>query len=144
MARRDAWLELLAGLEWAIARRTDRGQIKLNPAAIRDLKKRGLCASDPPGRWESFLRAAGDLAIRESGLLIWQPLPAPASNRSSIRAPLTPREREVRQWLRTGKRPDEIAGILGCTRRTVQKHQQNLYRKLGVSRLSELLWQPDA
>ena len=46
--------------------------------------------------------------------------------------PITQREREVMTWLAAGKTDREIAGILGASPRTVQKHLQHLYEKLGV------------
>lgn len=45
---------------------------------------------------------------------------------------LTPREYEVFSWLAEGKRNAEIAIILGCAPRTVEKHVENILRKLGV------------
>jgi len=45
---------------------------------------------------------------------------------------VTPREAEVLQWLAAGKTDREIAALLGCSHRTVQKHLQRLYVKLGV------------
>ena len=45
---------------------------------------------------------------------------------------LTPREREVVAWLAGGKTDRDIGAILGCSHRTVQKHLQRVYEKLGV------------
>ncbi len=45
---------------------------------------------------------------------------------------LTTREIEVLQWLAAGKTDREVAALLGCSHRTVQKHLQRLYVKLGV------------
>ena len=45
---------------------------------------------------------------------------------------LTPREGEVLQWLTSGKRDRDIADILGISPRTVHKHLQRIYEKLGV------------
>jgi DNA-binding CsgD family transcriptional regulator len=45
---------------------------------------------------------------------------------------LTPRERDVHDWLARGKTDRDIAAILGCSHRTVQKHLQRIYEKLGV------------
>ena len=45
---------------------------------------------------------------------------------------LTKREQEVLQLLAEGLRPDEIAGRLFITRRTVGTHIENILRKLGV------------
>jgi DNA-binding CsgD family transcriptional regulator len=45
---------------------------------------------------------------------------------------LTPREREVLRWVAAGKSDKQIAAILGASVRTVQKHLENTYVKLGV------------
>ncbi|HET7527105.1 MAG TPA: helix-turn-helix transcriptional regulator, partial [Burkholderiaceae bacterium] len=46
--------------------------------------------------------------------------------------PLTPREREVLQWVAAGKTDRDIALIVGGSVRTVHKHLQHIYAKLGV------------
>ena len=46
--------------------------------------------------------------------------------------PLTPREREVLRWVAAGKTDRDIALVLGCSHRTVQKHLERSYVKLGV------------
>lgn len=57
---------------------------------------------------------------------------------AALRAPqlqalgVTPREAEVLAWLGAGKTDRDIAVLLGCAHRTVQKHLQRLYVKLGV------------
>ena len=45
---------------------------------------------------------------------------------------LTAREREVMHWLAAGKTDRDIAAVLGCSHRTVQKHLERMYVKLGV------------
>jgi DNA-binding CsgD family transcriptional regulator len=45
---------------------------------------------------------------------------------------LTPREREVGQWLCEGKTNEEIAIILGIRPGTVKRHVENVYEKLKV------------
>lgn len=45
---------------------------------------------------------------------------------------LTARERQVLQWLSGGKTDRDIADILGISPRTVHKHLQRIYDKLGV------------
>jgi DNA-binding CsgD family transcriptional regulator len=45
---------------------------------------------------------------------------------------LTARERDVMQWVSEGKSNGEVGLILGCSSRTVQKHLENVYSKLGV------------
>lgn len=53
-----------------------------------------------------------------------QPDPLPAD--------LTQREGEVMQWLSGGKTDAEIAALLSISPRTVQKHLEHIYVKLGV------------
>ncbi|MDB6079824.1 MAG: DNA-binding response regulator [Akkermansiaceae bacterium] len=55
-----------------------------------------------------------------------------ASGGPAVEAGLTPRERQVFEWLREGKRNAEIAVILGCAPRTIDKHVQNILRKRGA------------
>jgi len=45
---------------------------------------------------------------------------------------LTARETEVLRWLSSGKSDRDIGAILGISRRTVHKHLQRIYEKLGV------------
>ena len=45
---------------------------------------------------------------------------------------LTARERDVLEWLGAGKTDKDIAAILTISPRTVQKHLQRIYEKLGV------------
>ena len=59
----------------------------------------------------------------------WAPSPAPATPGNP---PLTAREHEVLKWLTGGKTDRDIADILGISRRTVHKHLQRIYEKLGV------------
>jgi DNA-binding CsgD family transcriptional regulator len=44
----------------------------------------------------------------------------------------TAREREVLDWLATGKTNRDIADIIGVKPRTVEKHLERVYEKLGV------------
>ena len=45
---------------------------------------------------------------------------------------LTPRERDVMHWLAAGKTDAEIAALLSLSPRTVSKHLEHIYVKLGV------------
>jgi DNA-binding response OmpR family regulator/DNA-binding CsgD family transcriptional regulator len=47
-------------------------------------------------------------------------------------AALTPRETEVLSWLAKGKTNRDIADILGMSPRTVNKHLEHIFEKLGV------------
>ncbi len=60
---------------------------------------------------------------------------------------LTKREMEVLRWVAQGKSNGDIGIILECSARTVQKHLERIYIKLGVetrtaaaARALELMW----
>lgn len=55
--------------------------------------------------------------------------PGPAA---LVRLGLTPREAEVLYWIAQGKSNPDIATILGSSVRTVHKHVEHIFQKLGV------------
>jgi len=57
---------------------------------------------------------------------------APAASGWGAELALTTREREVLHWLAGGKTDRDIGEILGISPRTVHKHLQRIYEKLGV------------
>ncbi len=63
------------------------------------------------------------LQLREAG-------EAPASRLAT--AALTPRETEVLSWIAKGKTNRDVAEILGMSPRTVNKHLEHVFEKLGV------------
>lgn len=48
------------------------------------------------------------------------------------RISLTPREKEVMDWILEGKTNVDISGILSISARTVEKHCERIFQKLGV------------
>jgi DNA-binding CsgD family transcriptional regulator/GAF domain-containing protein len=50
---------------------------------------------------------------------------------------LTRREAEAVRWLALGRRGTDIADVMGISPRTVEKHLENAYAKLGVSTASD-------
>lgn len=90
------------------------------------------------GRTKTLL----SLASRHIGLAHRQACVAEAAG--VIRTHLTARETEVFRWLREGKRNAEIALILGCSRRTIDKHVENILRKTGAeTRTAAIRWLPE-
>jgi len=93
--------------------------------------------------------ASGSLTVGRGGraLRVWL-VPNPASGGgtllfisltveadfpvSAAGAALTPREREVLQWAGAGKTNVEIGAILDMSPRTVEKHFEHIFEKLGV------------
>ena len=56
----------------------------------------------------------------------------PSARRCTQEASLTPREQDVLRWLASGKTDKDIGAILGISPRTIHKHLQRIYDKLGV------------
>jgi LuxR family quorum sensing-dependent transcriptional regulator len=52
----------------------------------------------------------------------------------AVHTPLTPREREIMQWVAVGKTDDEIADILSIGTTTVTSHVENAKQKLDAFR----------
>jgi DNA-binding CsgD family transcriptional regulator len=78
--------------------------------------------------WETALEIAG---LRQKLVETGEPA-LPRYSPTSLSPALTPREREILRWLREGKRNGEIGVILGISGRTVGKHLEHVFEKLGV------------
>jgi len=66
------------------------------------------------------------LLLRQAGAI------ADSAHDRLANAALTPRETEVLSWLAKGKTNRDIADILGMSPRTVNKHLEHIFEKLGV------------
>ena len=105
-----------ACVAWLHARGDDRDDIRSRTLADRTLTARRL-GSVGLGEvmWLLSLRAAD----------------APQPSRLST-ASLTPRETEVLSWVAKGKTNRDVGEILGLSPRTVNKHLEHVFEKLGV------------
>ena len=70
-------------------------------------------------------------------LILIEPRHAPDRTDALQDLGLTPREAEVAQLVATGGSNRDIAARLGVSDRTVQKHLERSFRKLGVKTRSE-------
>jgi LuxR family quorum sensing-dependent transcriptional regulator len=90
------------------------------------------CGTDPD------LSPRARAAIEIIGMYSYQALKRAAKKERGTAAnaymPLTPREREIMQWVAAGKSDDEIAEILAIGETTVTTHVENAKRKLGAFR----------
>ena len=77
-------------------------------------------------------RHLGASGLAESMLLLSRTTPEAATPRRLQEVALTPRETEVLSWLSKGKTNRDIADILGMSPRTVNKHLEHIFEKLGV------------
>lgn len=77
-------------------------------------------------------RHLGASGLAESMLLLSRTTPEAIAPRHLQQVALTPRETEVLSWLSKGKTNRDIADILGMSPRTVNKHLEHIFEKLGV------------
>jgi DNA-binding CsgD family transcriptional regulator/GAF domain-containing protein len=109
----------------------------LLPASLRDWLR--SARGGPAGTALTLDAGARRLALRAlpaidgDGWLLYvgDKAPAPVGAPPPSRG-LSPREREVLDWVAAGKSDAQAAAILGISVRTVQKHLEHVYVKLGV------------
>lgn len=73
-----------------------------------------------------FLLASRHIILAHRNAQLLGDLSSPAREPETA---LTRREQDVFQWMREGKRNGEIALILGCSVRTIEKHVEHILRK---------------
>ena len=74
--------------------------------------------------WQIFQSVEDEVVLNKARLA--------DTNKPAISADLTKREKETYHWICEGKSNEETAMILGISARTVAKHCQNVFAKLGV------------
>ena len=84
--------------------------------------------TDPP----LSVRNMGTAMLGETMLLLELQREGTLASSRLAHAALTPRETEVLSWLAKGKTNRDIADILGMSPRTVNKHLEHVFEKLGV------------
>jgi DNA-binding NarL/FixJ family response regulator len=85
-----------------------------------------------PGNEQLRLQYMGRLGTNEFLLRLAKDSGAETPSEFSSELGLTSREGEVLSWLSKGKTNRDIAQILGLSPRTVDKHLEQIYSKLGV------------
>jgi DNA-binding NarL/FixJ family response regulator len=113
-----------------------------NPLLVRELLKmgvngilqKGISAGNVLSAAERVLSGGICLELPEGDLRDLALAPFSAENAS-----LTSREVEILDLVARGQRSKEIASLLGLSVRTVDKHRENLMRKLGVNDMGGLI-----
>lgn len=77
-------------------------------------------------------RRLGDIGMGEAMWLLSLTPSAEAAGTRLATAALTPRETEVLSWVAKGKTNRDVGEILGLSPRTVNKHLEHVFEKLGV------------
>lgn len=119
-----AWLESAFGADASAGTQASDwlGQALRSSEATRDLGRLGRLLA----------RNLGQGSLGESMLLLTLTPSDSASAQRLREIALTPRETEVLSWLAKGKTNRDIAEILGMSPRTVNKHLEHVFEKLGV------------
>lgn len=97
------------------------------PPAATALQRQPL----PDGR-QLVARWLGAIGLGESMWLLSAQAGGDAGASRLASAALTPRETEVLSWVAKGKTNRDVAEILGMSPRTVNKHLEHVFEKLGV------------
>lgn len=108
-----------------------------NGMLVPIVSENGSIAIFSPCGWNPDLSPDSRLALEVIGTFAIQALRRCRKNQQRALEgcePLTPREREILQFVAAGKADHEIGDILSIAESTVSTHMQNIKRKLGVAR----------
>lgn len=120
----STWLEQAHGQDSAAQERSARW--------LATAQREGMASVELGQHGRLLARHLGQGGLGESMLLLsLAPQDQGAAQRLRDIA-LTPRETEVLSWLAKGKTNRDIADILGMSHRTVNKHLEHVFEKLGV------------
>jgi DNA-binding response OmpR family regulator/DNA-binding CsgD family transcriptional regulator len=110
------------------------GPLALEQAAqwLRTALSQDLCSIEFGSDDRLMARNLGSGGMGEAMLLLTSAQVNSPSARRLREVALTPRETEVLSWLAKGKTNRDIADILGMSPRTVNKHLEHVFEKLGV------------
>ena len=147
------WAVIVLDRERRVLRSSERALRWLTQAGLADGVLRGAWLPEPIDRWLRE-RLANPLALSDPGplalhagkvklklhlviddaslTLLLEGAAGETALDEALAPQLTPRERDILRWLGAGKRNGEIAQLLGISPRTVQKHLEHLFDKLGV------------
>lgn len=103
-----------------------------NDAWLTTALNEGEACVDLDPKQRLVARHMGQGGLGESMLLLTLTTHDSATLNRLREIALTPRETEVLSWLAKGKTNRDIADILGMSHRTVNKHLEHVFEKLGV------------
>lgn len=150
LERIKAWAGLLDASGWCVALKLDETDEYWFGDQAREWLARGRewASENDSETWDALQASLPErlIQIREPLLLVWRPDDVaselgqnshtepkhPANSTDNAVKGLTRRQKEVLSWVTSGKTNSEIAIILGCSVRTVEKHVENIFKKTGT------------
>jgi DNA-binding NarL/FixJ family response regulator len=137
--RVEAENQLSQSLDRAVVLADAGGRIVFGTRLAEDLLHKHF-PHHTPGHLPPGLAAGGDLVARrfsEPGrddlqMFVLEERGSPPGPSSLMKLGLTAREAEVLYWIAQGKSNPDIAVILGASVRTVHKHVEHIFQKLGL------------
>jgi CheY-like chemotaxis protein/DNA-binding CsgD family transcriptional regulator len=138
--RLDAEAQLAASLESAVVVLRRDGVLLFATRLAHDLMAKFAATPVALSHTARFAGAGGALTVRrftEPGrddlvMLALEEEHAPPGPAALLTLGLTPRQAEVAYWVAQGKTNPEIAIILGASPRTIDKHMERIFARLGV------------
>lgn len=147
--RLDAEGQLAASLDRAVIVLGRGGERLFATHLANDLLAKYFPQGVPPviGQGGSFARSGETLNVRrftEAGrddtvLLVLEEEHAPPGPSALLGLGLTPRQAEVVYWVAQGKSNAEIATILATSPRTIDKHMERIFARLGLENRASLI-----
>ena len=148
--RLDAENQLASSLDRAVVQLNQKGEVLFATRLAHDLIAKylpGEAASRLPFLGPRIQVGENTLCLRrfkEDGredlvMLALEEEHAPPGPAALLKLGLTPRQAEVAYWVAQGKSNPEIAIILGASPRTIDKHMERIFDRLGVENRSALI-----
>ncbi len=128
---RIAWRSPKA-TEWLEAASPKSGADRLPMFVEPALAEPGSSVVRGEGGQTYIVKNLGRTGVGETMLLVERQSGSISASSRLASAALTPRETEVLSWISKGKTNRDIGDILGLSPRTVNKHLEHIFRKLGV------------
>lgn len=129
---RIAWRSPQAALWLSEAFGIEAGPVSPQTGWLIQALQQGEAQLDLPPRRSLMARHVGPGGLGESMLLLNVVQRGHDAAERLRQVALTPRETEVLSWVAKGKTNRDIADILGMSHRTVNKHLEHVFEKLGV------------
>jgi DNA-binding NarL/FixJ family response regulator len=147
--RLDAEAQLASSLDRAVIVLGHGGELLFATRLAHDLLAKYFTAGTPPTIAAGGAFRLGEAALHvrrftEPGrddlvMLVLEEEHAPPGPAALLSLGLTPRQAEVVYWVAQGKTNPEIAIILGASPRTIDKHMERIFERLGVENRASII-----